>query len=98
MEVVGICPTLDAPSKGHKSKTIKDIDTWTAMEQHAGPVGKKWLLVDVILIGGAPWGFTLRGGLEHQEPLIITKVQNNTITLKKINKIIISRQLTRYIS
>ncbi|XP_060741476.1 protein Shroom2 isoform X2 [Tachysurus vachellii] len=74
MEVVGTCPTLDAPSEEHRSKTIKDIDTWTAMEQHAGPVGKKWLLVDVILFGGAPWGFTLRGGLEHQEPLIITKV------------------------
>lgn len=26
------------------------------------------------LTGGAPWGFTLKGGLEHGEPLIITKV------------------------
>lgn len=31
-------------------------------------------LVDVYLSGGAPWGFTLRGGLEHREPLLITKV------------------------
>lgn len=52
------------------------------MEQHAVPEGVKWTLVDVVLSGGAPWGFTLRGGLEYQEPLIITKVQSNTITLK----------------
>lgn len=30
--------------------------------------------VHVELNGGAPWGFTLKGGLEHGEPLIITKV------------------------
>ncbi|KAL2089503.1 hypothetical protein ACEWY4_014191 [Coilia grayii] len=30
-------------------------------------------LVDVVLTGGAPWGFTLRGGREHHEPLLITK-------------------------
>lgn len=31
-------------------------------------------LVEVLLRGKAPWGFTLRGGTEHREPLIITKV------------------------
>lgn len=31
-------------------------------------------LVEVQLTGGAPWGFTLKGGREHGEPLIITKV------------------------
>lgn len=30
--------------------------------------------IQVQLSGGAPWGFTLKGGLEHGEPLIITKV------------------------
>lgn len=30
--------------------------------------------IHVELNGGAPWGFTLKGGLEHGEPLIITKV------------------------
>lgn len=30
--------------------------------------------IHVELTGGAPWGFTLKGGLEHGEPLIITKV------------------------
>uniref|UniRef100_A0A674C935 Shroom family member 4 n=1 Tax=Salmo trutta TaxID=8032 RepID=A0A674C935_SALTR len=29
----------------------------------------------VQLIGGTPWGFTLKGGLEHGEPLIITKIE-----------------------
>ncbi|KPP74688.1 hypothetical protein Z043_106136, partial [Scleropages formosus] len=29
--------------------------------------------VEVLLQGGAPWGFTLKGGLEHGEPLIISK-------------------------
>ncbi|XP_016316029.1 protein Shroom4-like isoform X2 [Sinocyclocheilus anshuiensis] len=31
--------------------------------------------VHVQLNGGAPWGFTLKGGLEHGEPLIITKIE-----------------------
>lgn len=33
-------------------------------------------LVEVLLSGGAPWGFTLKGGREHGEPLIITKVRS----------------------
>ncbi|KAL4617313.1 protein Shroom3 isoform X1 [Arapaima gigas] len=32
--------------------------------------------VEVLLQGGAPWGFTLKGGLEHGEPLIISKVED----------------------
>lgn len=40
-----------------------------------------WKLVDVFLSGGAPWGFTLRGGLEHREPLLITKV--NTLSFQR---------------
>ncbi|XP_053562433.1 protein Shroom2 [Bombina bombina] len=34
--------------------------------------------VDVLLTGGAPWGFTLKGGKEHGEPLIITKVEDGS--------------------
>ncbi|XP_029138769.1 protein Shroom4 [Protobothrops mucrosquamatus] len=30
----------------------------------------------VQLAGGAPWGFTLRGGLEHGEPLVVSKVED----------------------
>ncbi|XP_028319473.1 protein Shroom3 isoform X3 [Gouania willdenowi] len=37
--------------------------------------GGGWVLVEARLRGGAPWGFTLRGGLEHGEPLIISKVE-----------------------
>ncbi|XP_034020977.1 protein Shroom4-like [Thalassophryne amazonica] len=32
--------------------------------------------IQVHLCGGAPWGFTLKGGLEHGEPLIITKIED----------------------
>ncbi|XP_062412968.1 protein Shroom2 isoform X2 [Sardina pilchardus] len=40
--------------------------------------GEGWRLVDVLLTGGAPWGFTLRGGREHHEPLLITKVEEGS--------------------
>ncbi|XP_062306125.1 protein Shroom2 isoform X3 [Osmerus eperlanus] len=40
--------------------------------------GEAWRLVDVLLSGGAPWGFTLRGGREHREPLLITKVEEGS--------------------
>ncbi|KAM3912353.1 protein Shroom4 isoform 2-T2 [Leptodactylus fuscus] len=32
--------------------------------------------VHVLLQGGAPWGFTLQGGLEHGGPLIISKIED----------------------
>uniref|UniRef100_A0A8D0GBK8 PDZ domain-containing protein n=1 Tax=Sphenodon punctatus TaxID=8508 RepID=A0A8D0GBK8_SPHPU len=32
----------------------------------------------VLLTGGAPWGFTLKGGREHGEPLIITKIEEGS--------------------
>ncbi|XP_071320480.1 protein Shroom2-like isoform X2 [Trachinotus anak] len=35
-------------------------------------------LVEVLLQGKAPWGFTLRGGTEHREPLVITKVEEGS--------------------
>ncbi len=57
---------------------------WPAMEsgdrvglqQAAGSGGEggSWMLVEARLQGGAPWGFTLQGGLEHEEPLVISKV------------------------
>uniref|UniRef100_A0A8C4DZS9 Shroom family member 3 n=1 Tax=Dicentrarchus labrax TaxID=13489 RepID=A0A8C4DZS9_DICLA len=40
-----------------------------------GAGGGGWVLVEARLQGGAPWGFTLQGGLEHGEPLIISKVE-----------------------
>ncbi|XP_063745311.1 protein Shroom3 isoform X2 [Eleginops maclovinus] len=41
------------------------------LRQQAG----SWVLLEARLQGGAPWGFTLQGGLEHGEPLIISKVE-----------------------
>uniref|UniRef100_A0A3B3Z6C0 PDZ domain-containing protein n=2 Tax=Periophthalmus magnuspinnatus TaxID=409849 RepID=A0A3B3Z6C0_9GOBI len=43
-----------------------------------GRDGEGCRLVEAFLTGGAPWGFTLRGGLEHREPLIITKVEEGS--------------------
>ncbi|XP_075576763.1 protein Shroom2 isoform X3 [Pelecanus crispus] len=52
----------------------------------AGPVvvmveqraAEGYKLVEVLLTGGAPWGFTLKGGREHGEPLIITKIEDGS--------------------
>uniref|UniRef100_A0A672KS18 Shroom family member 3 n=1 Tax=Sinocyclocheilus grahami TaxID=75366 RepID=A0A672KS18_SINGR len=38
-------------------------------------VVERLVFVKAQLQGGAPWGFTLKGGLEHDEPLIISKVE-----------------------
>ncbi|KAG1940994.1 protein Shroom2 [Pimephales promelas] len=48
-----------------------------SFDEHHGN-GEGWKVVDVTLSGGAPWGFTLRGGLEHSEPLLITKVEEGS--------------------
>ncbi|CAI5666246.1 unnamed protein product [Oreochromis niloticus] len=47
------------------------------LQQAAGGGGEGggWVLVEARLQGGAPWGFTLQGGLEHGESLIISKVE-----------------------
>ncbi|XP_051531470.1 protein Shroom2-like isoform X1 [Myxocyprinus asiaticus] len=34
--------------------------------------------LELILTGGSPWGFTLRGGLEYHEPLLVTKVEDGS--------------------
>jgi len=34
----------------------------------------RYIYLEALLQGGAPWGFTLKGGLENGEPLIISKV------------------------
>ncbi|KAM6269902.1 protein Shroom3 isoform 2-T2 [Porphyrio hochstetteri] len=35
----------------------------------------RYIYLEALLQGGAPWGFTLKGGLEHGEPLIISKIE-----------------------
>ncbi|XP_004647487.2 protein Shroom3 isoform X2 [Octodon degus] len=39
------------------------------------PPGARYLYLEALLEGGAPWGFTLKGGLERGEPLIISKIE-----------------------
>lgn len=34
--------------------------------------------VIITLSGGAPWGFRLQGGVEHQKPLQVAKVRAST--------------------
>ncbi|KAL6458160.1 hypothetical protein MHYP_G00333900 [Metynnis hypsauchen] len=54
-------------------------DSSRTLDQKAGgESGEGWRLVGVSLCGGAPWGFTLRGGREHGEPLIVTKVEEGS--------------------
>ncbi|XP_057628158.1 protein Shroom3 isoform X2 [Chionomys nivalis] len=36
---------------------------------------ERFVYLEALLEGGAPWGFTLKGGLEHGEPLIISKIE-----------------------
>ncbi|XP_056345517.1 protein Shroom3 isoform X2 [Oenanthe melanoleuca] len=35
----------------------------------------RYIYLEALLHGGAPWGFTLKGGLEHGQPLIISKIE-----------------------
>nr|XP_054410073.1 protein Shroom3 isoform X4 [Pongo abelii] len=42
------------------------------LNSNTAPKGR-YIYLEAFLEGGAPWGFTLKGGLEHGEPLIISK-------------------------
>ncbi|CAN9498167.1 unnamed protein product [Ophioblennius macclurei] len=56
-----------------KMKWWRAADEWRDTEE--GSIE----LVEVLLQGKAPWGFTLRGGTEHREPLVITKVEAGSV-------------------
>ncbi|KAI1885115.1 hypothetical protein AGOR_G00216860 [Albula goreensis] len=62
------------PAQGILHQGVEGLGT---LEQRVGDC-EGWRLVDVLLTGGAPWGFTLRGGREHHEPLLITKVEEGS--------------------
>ncbi|KAM6429850.1 protein Shroom3 [Rhynochetos jubatus] len=47
------------------------ISSSEASSTHKG----RYIYLEALLQGGAPWGFTLKGGLEHGEPLIISKIE-----------------------
>ncbi|XP_066503731.1 protein Shroom2 [Hoplias malabaricus] len=77
MEVVDAAPHFGVLSREHG--TFRDVEVpWRPPEGQSGTDGEKCEQLDVVLTGGAPWGFTLRGGLEYQEPLIITKVEEGS--------------------
>ncbi|XP_051985997.1 protein Shroom2-like isoform X1 [Xyrauchen texanus] len=68
---------LDSGFAERDHRIIYSSERSGSFDEHHGN-GEGWKLVDVTLSGGAPWGFTLRGGLEHGEPLLITKVEEGS--------------------
>uniref|UniRef100_A0A3P9L6V8 Shroom family member 2 n=1 Tax=Oryzias latipes TaxID=8090 RepID=A0A3P9L6V8_ORYLA len=82
-----LCPCVGSEMEAEAYKSdVHSADAarfWPVMPKH-GDLNQRsreaegWKLVNVCLLGGAPWGFTLRGGLEHQEPLVITKVEEGS--------------------
>ncbi|XP_036401731.1 protein Shroom2-like isoform X2 [Megalops cyprinoides] len=74
--------STDPRSTGRDCKRVQgllhqEVEVLGSLEPRFGD-GEGWRLVDVVLTGGAPWGFTLRGGREHREPLLITKVEEGS--------------------
>ncbi|XP_006871645.1 PREDICTED: protein Shroom3 [Chrysochloris asiatica] len=49
-------------------------ETSPTLNPHGTPK-RRYIYLEAFLQGGAPWGFTLKGGLEHGEPLIISKIE-----------------------
>ncbi|KAM9383751.1 protein Shroom2 isoform 2-T2 [Pholidichthys leucotaenia] len=70
---------MDAEGYRHDVRCADLGNFWHVMQKsdvdQRSRDGEFYRLVDVCLSGGAPWGFTLRGGMEHREPLTITKVE-----------------------
>uniref|UniRef100_A0A672M0P4 Shroom family member 2 n=1 Tax=Sinocyclocheilus grahami TaxID=75366 RepID=A0A672M0P4_SINGR len=69
--------TLDSGFPEGDHRMFYSSDRSGSFDEHHGN-GEGWKAVDVTLTGGAPWGFTLRGGLEQGEPLLITKVEEGS--------------------
>ncbi|CAJ1087646.1 protein Shroom2-like isoform X1 [Xyrichtys novacula] len=62
-----------------RMKWWREVDTWRGIKQPRREEEGDEELVEVLLRGKAPWGFTLRGGTEHREPLVITKVEEGSV-------------------
>ncbi|XP_069020291.1 protein Shroom2-like [Embiotoca jacksoni] len=59
-----------------RMKWWREVDRWRGTGRPK--IEEEEELVEVLLRGKAPWGFTLRGGTEHREPLVITKVEEGS--------------------
>nr|XP_032640388.1 LOW QUALITY PROTEIN: protein Shroom3 [Chelonoidis abingdonii] len=58
-----------------KMRMLDNTATGIASSESSMTYKERYIYLEVLLQGGAPWGFTLKGGLEHGEPLIISKVE-----------------------
>uniref|UniRef100_A0A3Q1GIZ7 Shroom family member 2 n=2 Tax=Acanthochromis polyacanthus TaxID=80966 RepID=A0A3Q1GIZ7_9TELE len=63
---------MDAVDDDLRMRWLMEVDGWRGQEDEEE-------LVEVLLRGKSPWGFTLRGGTEHREPLVITKVEEGSV-------------------
>lgn len=55
-------------------RMLDNINTGISSSESSIARKGRYIYLEALLQGGAPWGFTLKGGLEHGEPLIISKV------------------------
>ncbi|XP_042652761.1 protein Shroom3 isoform X2 [Tyto alba] len=56
-------------------RMLDNINTSVSSSESSITHKGRYIYLEALLQGGAPWGFTLKGGLEHGEPLIISKVE-----------------------
>lgn len=54
-------------------KTPENLEEPSATPNPSRTPTERFVYLEALLEGGAPWGFTLKGGLERGEPLIISK-------------------------
>ncbi|KAG8004539.1 Protein Shroom2 [Nibea albiflora] len=76
----------DLRVSGGRMRWWREVDVWRGARQQQQQKEKEEEevvddeeLVEVLLQGKAPWGFTVRGGTEHREPLVITKVEEGSM-------------------
>lgn len=71
--------------RDHLRVPAESMKWWRELEGRRSSSGSQdEELVELLLQGKAPWGFTLRGGAEHREPLIITKVIDSFTSVPKL--------------
>ncbi|XP_077958965.1 protein Shroom2-like isoform X2 [Gasterosteus aculeatus] len=59
-------------------KWWRKVEVWRGSEQKSRKA-EEGEVVQMLLRGNAPWGFTLRGGTEHRGPLVTTKVERGSV-------------------